>query len=85
MAETKYGKYIISEPLQDTGHHTGYSILAHEGELKADCSICYHCISEPTFMPTPTHSHDCPQLLCFIGGNPTDIRDFEVEIELCLG
>jgi len=84
MAETKYGKYIMKDLIQDIGHYTGYSIVAHDGELDADCSIGYHCISKPISFDRP-HAHDFVELLCFIGGDPTDVRDLGAEVEVCLG
>lgn len=84
MAETKYGKHILTDLIRDIGHYTGYSLLSHEGELNADCSIGYHCISAPISFDKP-HSHDFVELLCFIGGNPTDITDLGAEIEFCMG
>jgi hypothetical protein len=85
VAETKYGKHIMREGLiKDLPDYTGYSLLAHEGELNVDCSIGYHCITKPTSFDRP-HAHDFTELLCFIGGNPTDIRDLGAEVEVCLG
>ena len=31
------------------------------------------------------HKHDFDQIICFIGGNPMDIKDFDAEVELYLG
>jgi hypothetical protein len=84
MAETKYGKHIIKNLIRDIDHYTGYSIVAHNGELDADCSIGYHCVSEPISFDRP-HSHNFHELLCFLGGDPTDIRDLGAEVEVCLG
>jgi hypothetical protein len=92
MAETKYGKHIIREPFMKPSPSdenrpklsTGTSIMTHEGELNADCSIAYHCITRSFKMPTPPHAHTCHQFLCFIGGNPEKIEDFGAEVELCL-
>jgi hypothetical protein len=88
MPKTKYGKHIIrnaAKKIKDFKGNTKAAILSHEGELKTECSIGYHGISEPIDMPTPPHSHDCHQLLCFIGGNPQNLADFGAEVELCLG
>ncbi len=88
MAKTKYGKNILSnaaKEIEDDRGNKKIAMFSHEGELKVDCSIGYHCISEALNMPTPPHSHDCDQLLCFIGGNPQNLADFGAEIELCLG
>jgi len=82
---TKYGKRILTKKLiREISHYTGKSIVAHDGELYADCSMGYHCISKPMSFDF-THSHDFPEMLCFIGGDPRDITDFGAEIEFTLG
>ncbi len=84
MAETKYGKHIKRGLIVDIPHYTGHSLLSHKGELDTDVSIGYHCISNPISFDRP-HSHDFIELLCFIGGDPTDILDLGAEVEVCLG
>jgi len=84
MARMKYGKHVKKELLVKIPHYTGYSLLAHDGELDTDCSIGYHCITKPINFDKP-HSHNFVEMLCFIGGNPEDIRDLGAEIEVCLG
>ncbi len=85
MTDTKYGDLILTDKLiRDIPHYTGKSIVAHDGELDADCSMGYHCISKPMSFDRP-HSHDFPEMLCFIGGNPLDITDLGAEIEITLG
>jgi hypothetical protein len=88
MAKTKYGKHIISDvakEIKSSDGTTKIAILKHEGELGTNCSIGYHGILAPRAYPTPPHSHDCHQLLCFIGSDPRNLADFGAEIELCLG
>ena len=83
--KTKYGKCIHTKDLiREISHYTGKSIVAHDGELDADCSIGYHCISKPMSFDFP-HAHKFPEMLCFIGGNPEDISDLGAEIEFTLG
>lgn len=84
MAESKYGKHIVTGLIRDIPHYAGKSIVAHDGELDTDCSMGYHCISRPMSFDKP-HAHDFSELLCFIGGNPPDITDFGAEIEVTLG
>jgi len=85
VTDTKYGDLILTDKLiRDIPHYTGKSIVAHDGELDADCSMGYHCISKPMSFDRP-HSHDFPEMLCFIGGNPLDITDLGAEIEITLG
>jgi hypothetical protein len=84
-AKTKYGKCIHTRDLiRRIAHYTGSSLLAHDGELDADCSIGYHCVSKPMSFDF-THSHKFPEMLCFIGGRAEDITDFGAEIEFTLG
>lgn len=85
MAKTKYGNRVLTKKLiREIAHYTGKSIVAHDGELDADCSLGYHCISKPMSFDHP-HSHDFAEMLCFIGGNPRDITDFGAEIDFTLG
>jgi len=85
MARTKYGNRILTKKLiREIAHYTGKSIVAHDGELDANCSLGYHCISRPMSFDHP-HSHDFAEMLCFIGGNPRDITDFGAEIDFTLG
>jgi len=84
-ARTKYGKCIhTADLILKIPYYGGKSIVAHDGQLDADCSIGYHCIAKPMSFDFP-HSHKFPEMLCFIGGNPEDITDFGAEIEFTLG
>ena len=64
---------------------TGTSVWAHHDEYGSGTTLGYHCISEPGYTADFTHSHDNHELLCFLGGDPTDINDFDAEISICLG
>ncbi len=83
--KTKYGRCIhTGDLIKKIPYYGGKSIVAHDGELDADCSIGYHCIAKPMSFDFP-HAHKFPEMLCFIGGNPEDITDFGAEIEFTLG
>jgi hypothetical protein len=83
--KTKYGKCIhTTDLIRKIPYYGGKSIVAHDGELDADCSIGYHCIAKPMSFDI-VHSHKFPEMLCFIGGNPLDITDLGAEIEFTLG
>lgn len=84
MADTKYGDLIHTGLIRDIDHYTGVSILAHDGELDADCSMGYHCIANPMSFDRP-HAHDFTEFLCFLGGDPTNVTDLGAEIEITLG
>jgi len=85
-APSKYGKYIISKEILKVvpEGYTGISLFAHEGELKTDVSMGYHCVTKPILF-SKTHTHNNAEILCFIGGNPADIQDFGAEVEVELG
>ena len=93
MNETKYGKYIIQEPINKAtlkGSTQSIHISAEAGsggaifsDFPADFGAI--CITEPLEMSMDPHTHDYDQLLCFIGGNPLNFFEFGAEIELALG
>jgi len=84
-SENKWGKCIkTTELIREIPYYTGKSIVAHDGELDADCSMGYHHISKPISFNDP-HSHSFPEMLCFIGSTPGDLTDLGAEIEITLG
>lgn len=99
MVETKYGKHLISTEIvkatADMAKHMPagrevpklgeYSVISHNGELNADVSIGYHCITDTKYAHEGPHTHDFHELLCFIGGNPMNINDLGAEVHMCLG
>ena len=62
-----------------------YSIISHDGELNANVSIGYHCITDTNYAHEGPHSHDFHELLCFFGGDPMDFSDLGGEVLMCLG
>ncbi len=81
---SKYGKYIVTDIVTKIPEYGGPSLLSHKGELNADVSLGYHCVSKPILFDG-THTHNNAELLCFIGGNPLDITDLGAEIDVSLG
>ncbi len=89
MAETKYGKYIIREPLEK-GMAPMLHICAEEGCYGAKfpnfpVEVQLLCITEPTAFPHPPHSHDGDEIFFIFGSNPQNYYDFDAEIEIYLG
>jgi hypothetical protein len=79
--DSKYGRYVHTADLyREIAHYTGTSLVARDGKLEGNVSMCYHCVSEPISFDKP-HSHDFEETLCFIGGNPRDITDFDAIVE----
>lgn len=83
----KYWRHIKRGPFYFEAEPgmTGTSIWAHHNEYGSGTTLGYHCISEPGYTVELTHSHDNHELLCFLGGDPTNINDFGAEISICLG
>lgn len=83
MAETKYGKHILRDAFKT--HHQLESLSANGDELDADCIITHQGMYKPELMLKEGHKHDFHQILCFIGGDTMNVRDFGAEVEICLG
>ncbi|MEE8414015.1 MAG: hypothetical protein V3R96_05635 [Dehalococcoidales bacterium] len=91
MTDKKYSQYVLPAPIMRVQHEgknaTGYnfsSVYAHNGELDSDHTLGFHYITEPYTEVYP-HTHEGHEILCFIGGNPENINEFDAEIELLLG
>ena len=92
MVDTKYGKYIVKEPIvpPGMGHHPEITapVVQCVGESEFDgapFSINFDYITEPFTMISRAHAHDYDQFLFFIGGNPANMVDFAAEVDLWLG
>ena len=85
MPETKYGKHILGNAFKT--HHQLEGLSANGDEMDCDCILTHHVIYKPEVMLKEPHVHkDFTQLLCFLGTNPMNVRDFGgAEIEICLG
>ena len=98
MAETKYGKYILTRPqawvppgdlsdkMPPTERRT--QILYVDDRFLRGASLWVECnwIWPGSYeSPSPPHTHDFDELMAFIGSNPEDTSDLCGEIELWLG
>jgi hypothetical protein len=83
--KTKYGKYILRNAFKK--HHQLEGLSASGDEMDADCIVTHHVFYKPEYVLKESHYHDdFMQILCFLGTNPMDVRDFGgAVIELCLG
>ena len=83
MAATKYDKYFIKEPIEIGKFAPN---MRYNSEFPdTEFTIRWHYVAGPWLMEEEPHAHGFDQFTCFIGGNPTDIRDFGAEVELYLG
>jgi hypothetical protein len=83
--KTKYGKYILRSAFKK--HHQMEGLSASGDEMNADCILTHHVFYKPEYVLKESHYHDdFMQILCFLGTNPKDVRDFGgAVIEFCLG
>jgi hypothetical protein len=89
MAETKYGKYIIREPLEK-GMAPSLHICGEKGcegtrfpSFPVEVQLL--CISQPIAFPHPAHAHDADEIFFIFGSDPKNYYDFDAEIEVHMG
>jgi hypothetical protein len=83
MAKTKYEKYVLRDSYKTVFKLE--SVSAHDGELKCGMIMSFQPVDEAFLMPPKVHKHDFTQLVCFFGGNPLNVREFDAEVELSMG
>lgn len=93
MAESKYGKYFLSEPWGSTrpgtpaGGPTYIGIGQHERVKDWDEPLTQ--VLRPIYrayqmIPHP-HQHKVAEILYFIGGDPMNFEEFGAEVEFTIG
>ncbi len=84
MPESKYGSHILRNAFKK--HHQMEGLSASGDDMDCDCIMTHHVFYKPEMILKEPHVHDFTQLLCFMGTNPMDVRDFGgAEVEICLG
>lgn len=89
MTEGKYSKYVNQDWITFSVFKevTAPQFLIH-GERHLDnypFTMGFSLLTEPFTMVPASHRHDYDQIVCFVGGDPKDIRDFGALIEFGLG
>jgi len=79
----KYGKYVIKEPY--VKHHQLEDITVGPQQLMADCILTHQVFFKPEAIVPVAMAHDFVQIIGFIGTNPMNCREFDAEVEFCLG
>jgi hypothetical protein len=82
----KYWMNIIQGPFyreREPGYN-GMSISAIHNEYRSGTTLGYHSIYPGYLAPVP-HAHTHAELLCFLGGDPENVRDLNAEVSVCLG
>jgi hypothetical protein len=89
MIEGKYSKLISFEPIGKSSHPDIITnpMIRYNGKELANADFTYSLtyITQPLLMIKEPHKHDFDQFVCFIGGDPSNFKDFDAEIELYLG
>ena len=87
MTTTKYGHYIVREPLHQ-GKTTPKERRLYFNPKQVPglgCHIEYNCQVGPLEMVKKPHVHAYNEMLFFISTNPLDFKDFDAEVEIYLG
>ncbi len=79
----KYGKYVIKEPYSK--HYQLDDITVEPKQIMADCIITHQVFYEPDVILEKSHSHDFVEIMGLLGTNPMNCREFDAEVEWCLG
>jgi hypothetical protein len=86
MLEKKYGKHITREPFHKASEgFGGGTIFKHTNDDNLGIIYEHICIDNPNWSIKENRTHDTHELLCFIGGNPENIRELGADVRLCLG
>jgi hypothetical protein len=79
----KYGKYVIKEPYAK--YHQLENVTVDSKQLMTDCIITHQVFYKPEVIVKTPHSHDFVEIIGLVGTNPMNCREFEAELEWCLG
>lgn len=87
MAESKYGKYFLTEPIEIGPM---LHICGEEGCIGAQfpgfpIEMQLLCLSKPGPMILKPHAHSVDELFFIFGGNPLNYFEFGAEIEIMMG
>ncbi|MCX7911828.1 MAG: hypothetical protein N2506_02535 [Dehalococcoidales bacterium] len=90
MAEGKYGRHIIPAPIMQSVMFPQIkapqiNIFGGEHLGGINFTMNWSYLTEPFVMVDKAHSHDFDQVICFIGGDPTNIREFGGVVEMYFG
>jgi len=91
MAETKYGKYFLSE-LKPEERQQGFgrfpfTVVWTDDDVIKGSHLFWALLHSPSFVPPShgPHTHKDPEVLVILGTNPDDPSDLGAEIDLYMG
>jgi hypothetical protein len=89
MAKDKYSKYIVPAPIMQSVMFPAIKCpqinVGSEKLNNIPFTMNWSYLTEPFVMVDKSHSHEFNQIICFIGGDPTNIREFGGEIWFYFG
>jgi hypothetical protein len=89
MTEGKYAKYVTKDPIVFSVFKEVTSpqfFIGGEKNLGGlPFTMGWSLLTQPFTMVPKSHKHDYDQIICFIGGDPVDIRNFDALAEFGLG
>jgi hypothetical protein len=84
MAANKYGKYIVSSPVEKGEFGVEQRYIGEE-LYKSNFSLVTICVTEPVLMEKTPHYHDFDMYLYFLSYDPNNLDDLGAEIEMGFG
>jgi hypothetical protein len=87
MAESKYGKYFLTEPIEigPMLHVCGEEGCVGNQFPGFPVEVQILCLSKPGIMIHKPHKHDVDELFFIFGGNPQNYFEFGAVIEIMMG
>jgi hypothetical protein len=89
MAERKYSEYVKQDTIVFSVFKEvpapQFQILGERHLEGAPLTVGWSLLIEPFIMIPKSHKHDYNQIICFMGGDPNDIRNFDAVVEFSLG
>lgn len=88
MAEGKYDRYFIHEPIipgigERPNPRLKFNSSDHFGDK--NFSLVWNYIDKPCILQSKPHTHDFDQFLHFYGADGSNVGEFEAEVEITLG
>jgi len=89
MAELKYDKYIISNPIKENkwgGEGIGLAnVPAEIIPPNARMTLTVSAVRKPYMFHDKTHKHFFTEYFFFFGSNPMDMQEFDADVEYTFG
>lgn len=86
MADSKYDKYFVEEPLGRRGGYFPVVVTNGSRDFEgAPFSLRIHYIAEPGILIKEPHVHDFEQFYMVLGANMGNVDEFGAEVHFSIG